>query len=99
MASAEVQFQKYSQLKVTNQTFGIHKVKLVSSTDHVVVPSLANTTTPGSSVGRLNDGNNGTLSSFYAASRFQVDLDGGTAGDEIWFVTRHVGRLNYRTEV
>jgi len=98
MAQAIVDFQLYHQVKVTNQTFGIHKVTLLTSSDHVGVPALANSANPGSSIGRLADGNNGTLSAFYAANAFQVDLDGGTAGDSVWFVTRHTGRLNYRPE-
>jgi hypothetical protein len=98
MASAIIEFQVYHQVKVTNQTFGIHKAKLVSSADHVIVPALANSANPGSSIGRLNDGNNGSLSAFYASSRFQVDLDGGTPGESVWFVTRHAGRLNYAVE-
>src|SRR3990172_7825688 len=99
MAQAIVEFQLYHQVKITNQTFGIHKVKLLTSSDHVGVPALAHATNPGLSVGRLDDGNNGTLSAFYAASKFQVDLDGGTAGDSVWFVTRHSGRLNFAPEV
>jgi len=99
MAAAIVEFQLYHQVKVTNQTFGIHKVKLLTSSDHVGVPALANAANPNLSIGRLDDGNNGTLSTFYAANKFQVDLEGGTAGDSVWFVTRHVGRLNYRPEV
>lgn len=98
MAAALVNFQVYHQVKVTNQTFGIHKVTLLSSADHVIVPKLANDSNPSSSVGRLDDGNNGSLSAFYAHNAYQVDLDGGVAGDKLWFATRHVGRLNYRPE-
>jgi len=98
MASAIVEFQLYHQVKVTNQTFGIHKVKILTSSDHVGVPALANSANPGLSIGQINDGNNGSLSAFYAADSFQIDLEGGTAGDSVWFVTRHTGRLNYRPE-
>ena len=89
----------YHQVRVSNQTFGLHKVKLVSSSDHVIVPRLANTTDPDAAIAQLNDGNDATLSLFYAASPVQLGLDGGAAGDTVWFVTRHAGRLNYMPEV
>jgi len=99
MASAIIEFQAYHQVNVTNQTFGIHRVKILSPVDHIIVPRLANAGNPSSSIGRLDDGNNGALSAFYASSKFQVNLDGGTAGDTVWFCTRHAGRLNFAPEV
>ena len=99
MASAIIDFQRYHQVRITNQTFGIHKVTLLTSSDHVIVPKLAHDTNPGLAAVRLDDGNNASLTAFYASSDFQVNLDGGAAGGVVWFATRHSGRLNFMNEV
>jgi len=97
MAALIPTFQEFEHVKVGGNSFGIHKVILVSASDTLTVPTLAHAT-PANAVVELDDGNNDTGVAVSASGANTVTLIGGTAGGVVWFMTRHRGRINYVPE-
>ena len=89
--------QEFEHTNIDGNTFGIHKVILVSSSDTVTVPTLAHST-PSNSVIELDDGNNDTGVTVSASGANTVTLIGGSAGGVVWFMTRHRGRVDFIPE-
>jgi hypothetical protein len=72
---------------------GIHRVTLLSSSDTVNVPKLANATSAASVKGLAMTGQ--TLPTIANSNAYTVTIASGAAGDVVWFVTIHQGQANY----
>lgn len=70
----------------------VYRVTLQSASDTVIVPDLADSSTPDNSVAELDDGNNDAGVTVATSDVNTVTLIGGSAGGTVVFTARHSAR-------